>query len=53
MPDGNNVPGDKHLEELRTEQPTITDPLARAPRPGDPTKTPHPADSAGDDARDK
>jgi len=47
MPDADSVPGDKHIEQQRTERPTVTDPLARAPRPDDPTKTPEPTDAAG------
>ena len=53
MPGGNNVPGDKHIEQQRTEQPTVTDPLARAPQPDDPTNTPRPTDSAGEPGEDK
>jgi hypothetical protein len=53
VPDGNNVPGDKHIEQQRTEQPTVIDSLARAPRPGDPSKTPVPTDAAGKRPDDK
>jgi hypothetical protein len=53
MPEGNNVPADNHIEQLRTEQPTVTDPLARAPRPGDPTNTPAPTDAAGEQGEGK
>jgi hypothetical protein len=53
MPDGNNVPGDKHIEQQRTEQPTVTDPLARAPRSDDPSNRPAPTDAAGKRRDDK
>jgi hypothetical protein len=47
VPDADSIPGDKHIEQQRTDNPTVTDPLARPLRPGDPTNRPEPTDGSG------